>query len=28
MLSGAVAGEFLPPYDIAKVGATMTEARQ
>ncbi|MGA2043204.1 MAG: ATP-binding cassette domain-containing protein [Roseiarcus sp.] len=28
MLSGAVAGEFLPPYDIARVGATMTGARQ
>jgi ABC-type uncharacterized transport system ATPase subunit len=27
MLSGGVAGEFSPPYDIARVGATMTEAR-
>ncbi|MDA9405652.1 ABC transporter ATP-binding protein [Bradyrhizobium sp. CCBAU 45384] len=27
MLSGAVAGEFSAPYDIARVGATMTEAR-
>ena len=27
MLSGGVAGEFPPPYDIARVGATMTEAR-
>ena len=25
--SGGVAGEFSPPYDIARVGATMTEAR-
>jgi general nucleoside transport system ATP-binding protein len=27
MLSGRVAGEFSPPYDIRRVGATMTEAR-
>jgi general nucleoside transport system ATP-binding protein len=27
MLSGRIAGEFSPPYDIARVGATMTEAR-
>ncbi len=28
MLSGAIAGEFFPPYDVARIGATMTEARQ
>ena len=27
MLSGRIAGEFSPPYDIGRVGATMTEAR-
>jgi general nucleoside transport system ATP-binding protein len=27
MLSGRIAGEFSPPYDIRRVGATMTEAR-
>jgi simple sugar transport system ATP-binding protein len=28
MLSGSVVGEFFPPYDVARLGATMTEARQ
>ncbi|MDR3474954.1 MAG: ATP-binding cassette domain-containing protein [Devosia sp.] len=26
MLSGRIAGEFAPPYDLGRVGATMTEA--
>jgi simple sugar transport system ATP-binding protein len=28
MLSGAIAGEFSPPYDIGRVGAVMTGARR
>ena len=28
MLSGGIAGEFSPPYDLGAVGAAMTEARR